>query len=157
MLARRACGGCSVRTVNWPVMQAVLLFAGWAMMALLSKDATGGTALSAIRDLLGYASADNQYVIAFVLGSCSGSLLYGQQKMSSLWRAPMLLLYLAAMFGCLQAIWDGQYADGEPRPRLFIAPDQWAVIVGAAVFVLGMLEEYSGWSLARWRLLSSRG
>lgn len=133
-----------MRPVPIVVFYCTLLHVIWAVLIIFDHSATGGTALSALRHLLG---TDVVVMTALLVSSvCAMAGLFVNAPWNVSLLMPQQSLLFVSAAGAIGAIVLGQFADGVIRPRAFIAADQVHIILiaaahGAAIIARGALRD----------------
>jgi hypothetical protein len=122
------------------VCGATLLHVVVGLMLLTDAAAARSTGPAAIADLFGSTLAG----ILMLTASALALIVIFRRVESARWSLLLLLpqqalLYLAA-WGGLQAILEGQYADGVTRPYTFILTDQLPMMLFALIHTIAVLE-----------------
>lgn len=138
-------------------LYASILHATWAVMLLFNTDADGATALSGItRALPGPETTDA--MVMLVSSGLAAWVILGPRPIPPLWTLgliPQQMLLTLAAWAALSAIVAGHFADGAERPTIFIAADQFPILLTAAlhniVIVAFEQQQFRGTGIWPWK------
>ena len=130
---------------------AAVLHALWGILLLWRPTEIGATPLALVHLLIGSATVEAWIYLA--ASASTGFMLSGivARQWGLLAGLPQQLLLMIGAGGSLWAVLLGQYADGVPRPWVFILADQLPAIL-TALFHTGALITFHGglgWQISR--------
>jgi hypothetical protein len=123
-----------MRLLCWLV---VTLFLAWGTMLVMSPDPLGSTPVASASR---YFPAEH-YIIGVVTLMAAVLGAYGIYRGLTLLLLPLAVMLTLAAMNSVDAVWQGHYADGVERPRLFILADQLPIILLAAYYYVAVLRE----------------
>ena len=133
-----------MRRPFWIIWYAIVLHVSWSLMLLVSDAPSNTTPIHALTQLT------DGHGLAFMLLTVGLLAMWSmlRRKAVSVWSLILLLPQQSVMVmtacGALRAILASQYADGVPRPVLFIAADQLPAILAALAHTGAILELHAG-------------
>ena len=128
---------------NWMVFSAVVVHAIWGCMLLVSDAPLHCTPMAEtpFRHLQYMAAII--YIAAAIMALVPIMSLYSKSTLVDLVLCtPQQILLMMSAMSAIWCIIRGAYADGEPRPRMFIAADQLWVIVSMCVHTFALIDWY---------------
>jgi hypothetical protein len=143
----------------WIIWYAVVLHTVWGCLLLLSPAAFSATALHVFHDL-------PRGILAGTLFSASGLAVWAltrrQPSLKSLAALlPQQALLTLSAYAAVVAVFAAHYADGAPRPPLFILADQAPAIIAFVLHTAAVIEMHArrpdGELLRIIRLVRERG
>jgi hypothetical protein len=94
-------------------------------MLIVNPAAQGVTAIHDMTRLTGSAAASAVVFLGVAALAATGLIRARWGSIRGLLEVlPQQAVLLISAFGACEAVWRSMYADGEPRPRAFIAADQ---------------------------------
>lgn len=132
------------RYVLWIVAWAVALHAAWGGLLMFSNSPLNTTPLHTYTVLFG----GSHRAIGLILLMVAAMAFVGLKKSGNpnnegiLWLMPQQIALLISATGALAAALVGHYADGVPRPHLFILADQLPSILGAIAHSAALFNMY---------------
>ena len=128
----------------WVVYMAVALHLVWGVLFLVSGEALGSTPAAALLRLTG------SPILAGVLCLAGAAIaIYGERRRDWWALLPQQALLVLSAVGSLEAVIGGHYADGVPRPVVFILSDQLPMILGALFHTLVLVDLGRTWTRPR--------
>lgn len=126
------------RSISIMVLYCVALHIWWAFMIVM--DPTAAVQATAVEAL--YRLIDDHLLLAFLLVFVSCLSMVGmmlQGGFASVLLIPQQVMLMMSAAGAVGAIWLSQFADGEVRPRVFIAADQMHMMFAAIGHTLAII------------------
>lgn len=120
------------------IMFAVALHFTWSALIMFDDSALNATALHALFHWIKPA-----WLLSYILLSAASMALFSLMTRSPwavLFLLPQQVLLIMSASGAVDAIWLAQFADGEIRPRAFIAADQIYSIIAATGHTFAIIQ-----------------
>ena len=124
----------------WIIWFAVTVHMGWGAMLMVSDAPTGTTPINWLAELITVHRALGMLFIGVGLASAYGLLYARNTREMVAWAWPQQTVLMLTSFSALTAIVSGEYADGVPRPHLFILADQLPSLTIVVFHTAALLE-----------------
>ncbi|HUK49762.1 MAG TPA: hypothetical protein VLV18_01905 [Terriglobales bacterium] len=133
---------------NWIIGYAIALHLFWGIFILLSDAPLFTTPIHTVAEIVEIVSGTNRYAVSAVFLIAAILSYVGLRSKRNLTGVLLMmpqqsLLVLTAIGGILAAI-NGHYADGVPRPSMFILADQFPPVLIAAAHTLAIVAFAKG-------------
>ena len=135
--------------MHWMLLYAVLLHAIWGIFLLWSPDDIGATPLALLHIFLRNRTFESAIYLLASLGTVAMLSHWIPRHWSLLCGLPQQFLLMVSAGGSLWAVIIGQYADGVPRPWVFILADQLPAMLAALCHTGALLVFHGGLSWPR--------
>jgi 4-amino-4-deoxy-L-arabinose transferase-like glycosyltransferase len=128
------------------IVYAIGLHLMWALLLNIDGSAANVTSIASTRYLLPKPlTSIAMIVVAFA--ALYGAIWEANRNRAWKWMIPQQILLMVGAMGAVEAVWDGQFADGVVRSRSFIAADQWDMVWATILHTLAMASiAREGWS-----------
>lgn len=127
--------------ISWIVLTAIIVHGTWGVILLFDDAPLQCTPLATSPFHDNQYLAAVVYLIATALAICHFSVERLDRSFLGLcFLAPQQFLMMMSAFGAIGCVLGGAYADGVPRPRLFILADQLWGIVGMVFHTFSILD-----------------
>ena len=131
---------------TWMLLYGVCLHTIWGILLLVCPQDIGATPLALIHVFLKNTTLEGMlYLVASV---ATGFMLMRRYRpaVGLLLGLPQQFLLLISAGGSLMAVILAQYADGVPRPWIFILADQLPAILAAICHTGALIGFHGGWA-----------
>ena len=152
MKHRRAFG---LLPAGWLMISyAIILHLVWAMLILLEPAALNTTPINA-SVVFNSTGATAAMMVSVAMLAIVG-IFQHKWRVGIVFLLPQQGVLVASAWGALGAVLAGAYADGVPRPQLFILADQFPAMLAAALHTVALLI-INGVHVPCWHWRGQRG
>lgn len=124
----------------WIIWFAVTVHVGWGVLLLISEAPTGTTPIYWLAQITGLHYLLGAIFLGVAAMSSWGLLFAENTRALVAWAWPQQMVLLFTSVSALAAVVSGEYADGVPRPHLFILADQLPALTIAVFHTAALVE-----------------